>query len=146
MNTKSWIQRGRVFLYTPRQPVLWLGACQLLAWWYLQLLCKKNPPTLQDQTRNEKNVCWWGDVPAASPLPFIQLKLQVRITNYPKRMSSPPPPPSTFDLVSLTDVSGGNMMRRYFVWMLSKHSLLSFLWDFKGAWKSSSGYFLCGFV
>ena len=31
-------------------------------------------------------------------------------------------------------------------WTLSKHSLLSFLWNIKGSGKISSGYFSCGVV
>lgn len=55
-------------------------------------------------------------------------------------------PTLTFDLVSLSDTQGGNMMQRCSAWTLSKHSLLSFLWSFKGSWKISSGYFSCGIL
>lgn len=50
--------------------------------------------------------------PAVLPWPSDHLKLQVGIANPPQRISSPPCPPTTFDLVSLTDTYEGNMTLR----------------------------------
>lgn len=80
--------------------------------------------------------------PPALPWPSNHLKLQVRITNRPKRMSPPPPPALTFDLVSLTDTQGGNMMQRYFAQMLFKTLFVVFSVELKGIVKNLLQLFL----
>lgn len=96
--------------------------------------CSFFAETPQDETRNENNVFLMGGGACQQRrrAPFVQLKRQVRIRTDPKRTRSPPPPPLTSDLVSLTDVRR-NMMQTDVPRMLSKHSLLSFLWNFKEA-------------
>lgn len=56
--------------------------------------------------------------------PLDHLKLQVRNRVLPRRLRSPPRPLVTFDLVTLTDTLGRNVMQRYFGLILSKQSLL----------------------
>lgn len=87
-------------------------------------ICRFFAESPSGSNHNKNNVYWWaGAPPPASPRPSNHLKLQVRITDCPRRTSPTPPPSLTFDLVSLTDTRGGNMMQSYFVPERSQNTL-----------------------